>query len=265
MDRLAPVVAAVFVAAVLFLSGRELTSDARGGEGEAPPGSSTEVAAEAGRRPSPGGTSPEDDAGGASGASAPGADPTGGEPGTDAAASAPPDGRPDPGPDVEVERRRYAVAGTTARQLRRSLRDHGRRMEGRTAFAWTDWSVDVGYDYRRAEDDCRIVRPDVDVRVVVTLPEWRDRGSAELDLVSRWLRDLSAMEEHEQGHVRRARRAGRRVHRALRELDPAPCALLRDRADAAVDEVLRAEREAQDAYDARTQHGMKQGAARLRP
>lgn len=164
------------------------------------------------------------------------------------------------GPEVRLERRRYAVAGTTARGLRRSLRANGRRMEGEVAFAWTDWSVDVGYEFRRSGDTCRVIRPDVEVSVAVTLPEWRHRNDVSPDLEERWRRDLAIMEEHEEGHVRLARRAGRRVYGALDSLGPSPCASLRDRADVAAGAVLEDVKRAQEAYDERTDHGRDQHA-----
>lgn len=191
----------------------------------------------AGRRPSGGGVVPE------------GA-------GADTAAAA-----ADRGPDVRLDRRRYPVHGTTPRELRRSLRENGRRVEGEVAFAWTDWSVDVGYEFRRSAGECRVVRPDVRVRITVTLPEWRGRADAPSDLAERWARDLAAMDEHETGHVRLARRAGRRVYDALDTLDPAPCSVLRERADAAADSALADVRRAQDAYDERTDHGRAQARA----
>lgn len=165
------------------------------------------------------------------------------------------------GPDVSLDRRRYAVAGSTARQLHRSLRANGRRMDGDIAFAWTDWSVDVGYEYRRSGDSCRVTVPDVEVGIVVTVPEWRHRDDASPELADRWRRDLATMEEHEAGHVRLARTAGRRVFEALEALDPAPCGLLRDRVDAAAGRVLEDVRRAQEAYDERTDHGRSQEAA----
>lgn len=165
------------------------------------------------------------------------------------------------GPDVRLDRRRYAVGGSTARELRSSLRENGRRMDGEVAFAWTDWSVDVGYEFRRSGDSCRVTRPDVEVDITVTLPEWRDRGGVSSDLADRWRRDLGIMEEHEAGHVRLARRAGRRVYEALDGLGPAPCAVLRDRADAAADSILREVKKAQEDYDERTDHGRDQRGA----
>lgn len=265
MDRLAPVLALLFVAAVSVLALRD-------GPGETPPGSPPGSEASDGeaaaRRaaserapargttavvdalPAQGGDTGRTDVGPRSGGAA------GGAP------DAPGAGRPEAGPDVTVDRRRYTVSGSTARQLEASLRENGRRMEGHVAFAWTDWSVDVGYEYRRSDGSCRLVRPDVDVRIVVTLPEWTGRHGASADLVSRWRGDLATMEEHEQGHVELARRAGRRVYDTLREVEPAPCPLLRDRVDAAADAVLGKARRAQDAYDDRTDHGGDQDAAR---
>lgn len=265
MGRLAPALGLLVVALVVVLTLRGPAArdgpGPRAGEGPpvGAPGAGRSGAPGAGGVADPDGRPPAHTEGGSPGVASGGDGRDAGRAGSGQGAEA------DRGPEITVERRRYAVSGTTARQLRRSLREEGRRMEGRTAFAWTDWSVDVGYEFRRSGEECRIVRPDVEVRIVVTLPEWRDRGGAALDLVSRWRRDLAAMEEHEQGHVRLARRAGRRVYRALEELGPAPCAVLRDRADAAADAVLREERRAQDRYDQRTDFGRRQDAARLRP
>lgn len=162
---------------------------------------------------------------------------------------------------VRVSRRRHAVSGTTVRQLRRSMDREGRRIEGETAPAWTDWDVGVGYDYRREGGRCRLTRPDVEVSVTVHLPRWSDSARAPASLRERWRRDVRAMERHEEGHVRLARRAGRRVHRALSALPGADCGELRARADSAAAAVLARAREAQRRYDDVTDHGRRQERA----
>lgn len=252
VDRLAPPVALLFLAGVVVLAVR-----IRAGG----PGPRSGPGDRAARRPAP--TAAEPPRSSARGRAGRGlrreATTADAEPARDVGAGAG-EASPGGGPDVRVQRRRYAVSGSTARQLRRSLRRNGRRMEGRVAFAWTDWSVRVGYEYERVGDACRIVEPDVDVRVAVILPDWRGRDGAPTDLVRRWERDLATMRRHEAGHVEVARRAGRRVHRALEELEAAPCASLQSRADSAADEVLREARRAQDRYDERTRHGEEQPA-----
>lgn len=262
MDRLAPAVAILVLAGVVVLAVRQRTAD------PAPSPGPTDAAAAAGAPGAgPDGSradaiSGKDGEGGAPPDSAPAA---GAPAGSDTAPGRAGPVTAEAGPEVTIERRRYAVSGSTARELRSSLREQGRSMEGRTAFAWTEWTVDVGYEYRRSGDECRVVRPEVDVGIVVYLPEWRDRGEVSADLVGRWRRDLATMEEHEAGHVELARRAGERVDSALAQMDPAPCALLKDRADAVADAILREARQEQDTYDERTDHGGRQHLARPRP
>lgn len=181
--------------------------------------------------------------------------------GTSAASPAPRSDEGEEGLSVQVARRRHAVAGRTARQLRGSLGREGRRIEGETAPAWTDWKVNVGYEYRRQEDRCRLTSPDVEVRITVHLPRWVDSAGAPRRLRERWRRDLRAMERHEEGHVRLARRAGRRVHRALADLPGGPCDRLRARADSAAAAVLGEARAAQRRYDDVTDHGRRQDRA----
>lgn len=165
------------------------------------------------------------------------------------------------GLSVQVARRRHAVTGRTARQLRGSLGREGQRIEGEAAPAWTDWKVDVGYEYRREEDRCRLTSPDVEVRITVHLPRWVDSAGAPGRLRERWRRDLRAMERHEEGHVRLARRAGRRVHRALADLSGGRCDRLRARADSIAAAVLEEARAAQRRYDDVTDHGRRQDRA----
>jgi predicted secreted Zn-dependent protease len=262
--RIGPYVALAALACIVAVTAHEL---ATGPTADGSPDAAPDAVATAG--PGEGGDGKRDATGtaGAPGPGSPAADEADRRGGDPAPAPRPAGDRPETapagesGPEVRLDRRRYAVAGTTARELRRSLRENGRRLDGEVAFAWTDWSVDVGYEFRRSGDSCRVTRPDVEVDVTVTLPEWRDRGAVSPDLAGRWRRDLGVMEEHEAGHVRLARRAGRRVHEALDGLRPAPCAVLRDRADAAADSVLREVKRAQEAYDERTDHGRDQRGA----
>lgn len=164
------------------------------------------------------------------------------------------------GLEVRTEREYYDVEGTTAEEVLASMRQGARELEGDAAFAWT--AADTEYQYRyaadRAEGRCRMSQVDVLVRVTVTLPRWTPRR-ASWALRNQWNDYLRALERHEDGHVRLARRGGERILRSLEGLRAPSCEALGERAKAEAERILGRIDEEQRRYDEETRHGQTQG------
>jgi predicted secreted Zn-dependent protease len=132
-------------------------------------------------------------------------------------------GSPLPGLEVSVDEAFYGVAGLTARELnrdlvRRGLAHEGTRWQGLTAFH-------VTYSYQPVSDleGCRADEPRVRVKVVTTLPHWRDRDAAPPALRTDWDLFLSRLREHEEGHQRIAIDAGHALLDQVAALEAPDC------------------------------------------
>jgi predicted secreted Zn-dependent protease len=139
---------------------------------------------------------------------------------------------PRPGLEVSVDEAFYGVGGLTALDLnrdllRRALTHEGVRWQGLTAFR-------VTYSYLPESDldGCRAGEPRVRVRVVTTLPQWRDRDAAPEALRLDWDRYLSRLREHEEGHQRIAIHAGHALLAEVAALEAPNCDALRRSASA---------------------------------
>ena len=163
---------------------------------------------------------------------------------------------PMPGLDVSVDEAFYGVGGLTVRDLnrdllRRALTHEGVRWQGLTAFR-------VTYSYLPESDlgGCRAAAPRVHVKVVTTLPLWRDREAAPAWLRSDWDLYLSRLREHEEGHQRIAIDAGHALLEDVASLEAPDCDALR-RTAAAVARAHQANvTTEQRVWDEATAHGL---------
>lgn len=160
---------------------------------------------------------------------------------------------------IHEERRTYAVTGRMDQEVWESLVAGARREGEELVFAWTDVSTEFRSRMSRGREACRIVGVEVDVTIVVTLPEWTPSPEAPISLRQQWNRYHGAIRRHEEGHVRRARETARRLHEALVGLSAADCETLGERGTRVGERVLERGREEQARYDEETGHGRAQG------
>lgn len=93
------------------------------------------------------------------------------------------------------------------------------------------------------------------------MPEWVDRVHAPSSLISRWDRFIRALRAHESGHLSVAKEAAADLGRRVAALPPASdCRAVSRDVERLARSVLRAAREGEARYDARTDHGRTQGA-----
>ena len=166
------------------------------------------------------------------------------------------------GVERKLEQRRYTVTGSTPAEIYASLEANGPRGDGRTFYGLTEFSM--GYRYTAVAlgpsgNRCRAADVQVQIGITVTLPEWDKPRAADPDLTRAWRRFSRALERHEDGHVRLADEAAERLRLRLLALRT-PCDTLGDRAKALADRLSAVSAEHHHDYDARTEHGVKEGA-----
>jgi len=169
----------------------------------------------------------------------------------------------DSGVKVLVEHRYYSVRGDTAESLRQQLNERGvNQADGGRYDAITNWGVGCILHYRTCGGECTIRSVDTTVHVAITLPRWEDFSSGPWPLQDEWNRYMRALREHEDGHKQHAIMAAQEIAQAISNLGP--CSSPQEMeagANGLVSEIFQKYIAREHEYDARTGHGLTQGAA----
>lgn len=120
---------------------------------------------------------------------------------------------------VESERR-YTITAHTLRGLREDL---SRKMaaaatefgHGATSSHLT-WATTL----TAGAEDCRLTRLEVQVEILITLPEWQPRRSPSRYVRDQWQRSFDALETHERVHRDHAVEAAESLRSSLMALPP---------------------------------------------
>ena len=164
--------------------------------------------------------------------------------------------------DIDDQVERYPITGSTPADLRREMNAKGpHSSDGRRFDGHTRWHVSWRYQYSNSGSGCTIASVNTSVKVTMTLPEWRNEGSANGDTRRHWSGYIVALERHEQGHRRHGIDAANEVDRAIAALPPAGnCDALGANANALGMSILRKYNQRDLDYDRDTRHGATQGA-----
>ncbi len=164
------------------------------------------------------------------------------------------------GMTVSAEETPYEVFGSTAAELRGSMRERGPLEEERRWDGYTYWSIDWEYRYAPQSGSCEITEASVAFSVRVVLPVWRPTPEVPAPLRRHWERFVAALRVHEDGHVRIGADAARTVLARIGRLTAPSCDGMADRANRIGHQTLDEFRARQRTYDADTGHGRTQGA-----
>jgi predicted secreted Zn-dependent protease len=132
-----------------------------------------------------------------------------------------------------VEERFYAVSGRNATDLNRALLREGPTARGRKAHGLTEWHLTWSYVPRQLGGGCTSSRPRVDVRIVTTLPRWREFEQATERLSWGWSLFLERLRHHESEHQDIAMKSGRALLSVLEGLEAGDCDRLQEMAERA--------------------------------
>ena len=160
----------------------------------------------------------------------------------------------------------YTVTGSSTRALLDDLVRHGPRIGSERHFGRTSWTARWNFTYEEPAGGatpahpCRMHRVDVYMDVEVTLPRWEVPSSASPTLQRNWQSFADALAFHEREHQESTISAGRRVVRALEDLQAPSCAALKEKANTTARTIIEEARAYNRRYDERTGHGRTQGA-----
>jgi len=155
----------------------------------------------------------------------------------------------------------YDIAGTSASQLRKQMKENGTKWpDGRVYAAVTSWDIRYSYDISYEGGRCSVKSVKTDVEIVYQLPR---SSSPELDpdLTQLWNDYLVRLKEHEFGHKDLAVKAASEINQVLVSLQGFSSDRELDReAKRRTGEKLQRLKEMQVRYDDETRHGETQGA-----
>lgn len=155
----------------------------------------------------------------------------------------------------------YILTGSTLTELLRSMQQ-ARPWGGQASHsARTLWDATYRYSLRQTEAGFAPASLDLRAKVQITLPFWRMPEDAPAELREQWMDYLRALYTHEEGHLEIMRRALAEMEQRFADLGAYPTANQLRRAIAQVRaSVLEQARRQEAEYDARTRHGITQGA-----
>lgn len=156
----------------------------------------------------------------------------------------------------------YPVTGATVGEIHQSMSRSRPWKEKSTHDGLTDWRIQWRYQITSSPGECRLAAFTTTTTITITLPRWVRPTNALPEATTNWSRYITALGHHEAGHAQHGLAAVAEQHRRISQLGPDPnCDALKKRindlAQQIVDDYGRRDRE----YDARTEHGAKQGAS----
>jgi predicted secreted Zn-dependent protease len=171
------------------------------------------------------------------------------------------------GVKATVDTSYYDAEGVTRRQWLASMRASAQRAGIRVPFlAHTSWQTRWSYATSRSTSmGCEARLPGVEVMIRYTMPRLvSDSGVAPEDVLE-WRRHMTSLWRHEEGHAIRAMRAATEMRDSLAHFRAPSCGALQSAVSRTMDAIVQKYRGLQDAYDARSGHGARQGAILLLP
>lgn len=152
----------------------------------------------------------------------------------------------------------YLLSGSSSAEVRGQLQTcaPGNDFAGNTSF----W-LGTRYNYVTSDNDsCRLTDISVTLRIHQVYPQLVGNPATPASLQAEWKQYITALSVHEHGHVAINEAYAQQALSALQSLPPAPCAQIRTTVDRTMGSITARMHYANEAYDARTNHGATQGA-----
>lgn len=132
--------------------------------------------------------------------------------------------------------------------------------EGRFA-ASTNYAINWIFQYQgNGAGQCSITMVSVGVTVTQEYPSWQATAGANPATATNWQAFINNLHTHENGHSELDKAAAATILRDLQSLPPSDCGTISAIANARANADMDALNQANNAYDASTNHGLTQGA-----
>ena len=167
-----------------------------------------------------------------------------------------------PGVRISADTTFYDATGTSPREWLASARRNAAAVGVRVPYlAYTAWSTQWSYPSSRVTTSgCAAQNPQVALSVRFTMPRLVADSAVSTEDRLEWLRFMHSLWTHEEGHALRGVHAAAEIRDSLQRIHSGSCAMLSPILGEVARSVVEKYTLLQARYDARTQHGARQGA-----
>lgn|GEM_PF-4056921 len=155
----------------------------------------------------------------------------------------------------------YAISGANDAVLRQQIISCAPQLSGQDQFTgYSVYALDWSYDYSIGDNNqCQITSAKVGLHLAEVLPQWQD-GAASASFTASWQHFMTRLRVHENGHLSLDKQYAAKVLADLQHAGPLNCGNLTATVSKLVHADITALNQANDNYDAITDHGATQGA-----
>jgi predicted secreted Zn-dependent protease len=154
----------------------------------------------------------------------------------------------------------YNVAGSTIRDIHRSLAQSRPWRDKSSMDGQTDWRVTWSFYVASSGDKCRCTSFSTTTTITMTLPRWIAATNTPPEIKTAWQRYVTALGQHEAGHAQFALNAAAEMQKQCRNMEIPNCDVLRSQISSQCQSILDDFRNREKTYDERTKNGATQGA-----
>lgn len=156
----------------------------------------------------------------------------------------------------------YTVFGNSKTQIAGQIHNCSPVVSSGTRYAAsTDYVINWTFQFvGDNNDNCRITTANVGISVGKILPTWQSTPSTSAGTQAAWDAFIANLNRHEEGHASLDRQYASQILNALQNVPSTPCATIQSEANARAKAIVVQLDQANEQYDAVTQHGTTQGA-----
>ncbi len=163
-------------------------------------------------------------------------------------------------PEVSVQTNFYQVQGNTLEELSESMKMSAPPRMGEN-FGSTKWNVAWTYEVSPGPAGCSVTSSHVKLDVIFYLPDWRRSPGEDKKTREKWDQFAEKLKRHEDGHEKIGLEAARKIENLVKSIGTFEnCGELDRVLNQAAQTVVAEKRAEEVRYDARTRHGLRQGA-----
>lgn len=157
----------------------------------------------------------------------------------------------------------YTVYGDSTAQITNQIHSCSPVISDSTHYAAsTEYSINWGFQYQSNDQDlCKITNASVGLAILKTLPSWNPSKTASKSVISSWNNFILNLNQHEDGHANLDKIYADKILTSLQNLPATSCETINTTANTTANEIINQLDQANNQYDAATQHGATQGAS----
>ncbi len=133
------------------------------------------------------------------------------------------------GVTAEVSEVSYIVRGTTVPEIRLSLRTAATATLGSDTVGLHSSRLNLEFWYTQEGSYCEMKEVTIELESAIQVPQWTERGAADIRVVAMWDRYIRAVRAHEYTHREHLYRRARDISQELYRIESPTCASMQSR------------------------------------